>query len=114
MVDAFRFAHEHDLEFRLVRVLVDVLSKLSVSGIILYWNVDCNPRLDVNELLGVLSVHSLDGPLDGRSEFFLQRFSFLSEFFFEAFNINAMALLLSSQIFFPLLNFIGVLAKLLK
>ena len=51
LISAFRFAHEHDLQFLSVRVVVDVLCKLLVDCIVLDRDVDCDARLEIDDIL---------------------------------------------------------------
>ena len=51
MVDAFLLAHEHDLEFLTIGVVVNVLGQFLVNGIALHRNVDRNSRLEIDDVL---------------------------------------------------------------
>ena len=51
LIDSFRFAHEHDLEFLAVWVVINILSELFVRGIVLNGNVDGNARLQIDDVL---------------------------------------------------------------
>ena len=50
-VDTFALTHEHDLELASLRVVVDVFSKPLVNCIFLYWDIDCNTLLEINDVL---------------------------------------------------------------
>ena len=114
LIDTFRLTHEHDLQFRLVRVLVDVLGKLCIYRVIFDWNVDCNPRLDVDKFLVMLLIHSLDCRFYSRSKLLLELLCLMSEFLFEVFDVNSVAFLFISQVFFPLFDLVSMLSQLLK
>lgn len=51
LVDAFRLAHEHDLELLAVRVVVDVLGDAFVNQVVLYGDVDCYARFQVDDVV---------------------------------------------------------------
>ena len=51
LVNTLRLTHEHDLQFTALRIVVDILSQFLVSDVILDWNVDGNPLLQVNNVL---------------------------------------------------------------
>lgn len=51
LVDAFRFAHEHDFKFVSVRVVVDVLADPLVDEVVLDRDVDCNSGLEVYDVV---------------------------------------------------------------
>ena len=51
LVDTLRLTHEHDLELLAIGVVVDVLRQLLVDDIALHWDVDCDARLEVNDVL---------------------------------------------------------------
>ena len=42
LINALRFAHEHNFQFLTVRVVIDVFSQLFVNSITLLRNVDCD------------------------------------------------------------------------
>ena len=45
LIDAFRLAHEHNLELCPLRVVVNILGKFAVNSIFLNRDVDCNALL---------------------------------------------------------------------
>ncbi len=49
-VDTLSRAHEHDLEFLAVRIVVDILCKFLVDHVILDWNVDSDSRLEIDNV----------------------------------------------------------------
>jgi len=51
LVNALRLTHEHDLEFGSFGVVVDEFSELSVSLILLDWDVYSDSLLEINDVL---------------------------------------------------------------
>ena len=54
LVHTLAFTHEHDLELLPVWVVVDVLSKLLVDSVVLDRDVDCDARLQIDDVLAEL------------------------------------------------------------
>ena len=51
LVDALRLSHEHDLQLLAIRVVVDILRKVSVDRVSLDRDVDSDARLHVQDVL---------------------------------------------------------------
>jgi len=51
LINTFSLSHEHDLQLCSLRVVVDELSQLFVSGIFLDWNINSNSLLQINNVL---------------------------------------------------------------
>jgi hypothetical protein len=51
LVDTLTFSHEHDLEFLAFRVVVDELSKALVNGVVLHRDVNCDPLLQLDDIV---------------------------------------------------------------
>ena len=54
LVNSLRLTHEHDLELLAVWVVVDVLGQLLVNHIVFDWDVDCDTRFKVDDILAQL------------------------------------------------------------
>ena len=50
LIHSFRLSHEHNLQLLLVRVVIDILSKLSINGIVFDRDVHCDPLFDIDNL----------------------------------------------------------------
>ena len=50
-VGALGLAHEHDFKFLTIWVVVNVLGQSLVDGIAFDWDVDCDSRLQINNVL---------------------------------------------------------------
>jgi len=53
LVDTLLLTHEHDLQVLAIGVVVDVLGNLSVDRVVLYWNVDGNSSLEIDNVVAV-------------------------------------------------------------
>lgn len=51
LVDALRLAHEQNLKLLAVGVVIDVLGDLLVYLVVLDWDIDCDPRFQVNNVV---------------------------------------------------------------
>ena len=51
LVNTFRFSHKHDFQLGSFRVVVDVLGQSLVCNVILDWNINSDPLLQIDDVL---------------------------------------------------------------